>query len=99
MNMAGGCIGTNGYQAPEIFENQLYDIRADIWSLGVVLYKLAFNHDPFDENSYRAQVTKDKYTIPNARVDIPQGYFDLIIGCLKYNPDDRISINKICEQL
>ena len=82
--MAGGCRGTNGYQAPEIFENQLYDIRADIWSLGVVRYKLAFNHDPFDENSYQAQVTKAKYTIPNTRVDIPKEYFDLVIGYLVY---------------
>ena len=26
-SMAGECIRTNGYQTPEIFENQLYDIR------------------------------------------------------------------------
>ncbi len=40
--------GTRGYLAPEIEKNQKYDNRSDIYSLGIVLYKLLNrNRDPF----------------------------------------------------
>jgi serine/threonine protein kinase len=31
-------VGTMLYQAPEMFEGQEYDERADIWSLGCTIY-------------------------------------------------------------
>ena len=37
--------------SPEILENKCYDSKADIWSLGVLLYEMATFKMPFDANS------------------------------------------------
>ena len=40
--------GTMHYMPPEILQNRPYEPKnADIWSLGVVLYKLSFDRFPF----------------------------------------------------
>ncbi len=41
-------VGSLAYMAPEVYHAQTYDHRADIYSLGLVLYKLLNGHrDPF----------------------------------------------------
>lgn len=35
-----GLCGTPGYMAPEIFKNETYDEKVDVFSLGVVLYSM-----------------------------------------------------------
>jgi serine/threonine protein kinase len=39
--------GTNGYLAPELFEETPYSATIDIWSLGVVMYALLMGLMPF----------------------------------------------------
>ena len=48
---AGAVIGTAAYIAPEILQGQEIDPRADIWSLGVMLYELLTGRRPFDAES------------------------------------------------
>ena len=45
--------GTPGYVAPEILEGVPYDERADMWSVGVILYILLGGYPPFIENNQR----------------------------------------------
>ena len=45
--------GTPGYVAPEILEGTPYDTRADMWSVGVILYILLGGYPPFIENNQR----------------------------------------------
>ena len=44
-------FGTLGYAAPEVLSGKPYDKRADVWSLGVVLFMILAGCAPFDGES------------------------------------------------
>ncbi|KAF6081674.1 hypothetical protein HJG60_008714 [Phyllostomus discolor] len=51
--------GTFAYMAPEILERQVYDgPKADVWSLGVILYRMLTGDELFVEDS-EAKVLKE----------------------------------------
>lgn len=50
-NFAKTQIGTPYYLAPEIWKNNLYDFRCDIFSLGVVIYEMAALRVPFEAST------------------------------------------------
>ena len=45
--MASTGVGTLCYMAPEILDEQPYNHKADLWSLGCVLYELCTLKRPF----------------------------------------------------
>lgn len=36
--MASYCCGTEHFMAPEVAQKKLYDFKADVYSLGVMMY-------------------------------------------------------------
>jgi eukaryotic-like serine/threonine-protein kinase len=47
----GLTMGTPGYTAPEIYENpEHFDVKTDIYAVGVILYELLTGHKPEDED-------------------------------------------------
>ena len=44
-------IGTPYYMSPEICDNHPYSFKADIWSLGVILYEMCALKPPFDSDT------------------------------------------------
>ena len=53
-------VGTNFFKAPEV-ENNKYDYKADLYSIGIVLYYLYFGEYPIKEfkNNYDNNEIKD----------------------------------------
>lgn len=41
-------LGNRYGRAPEILEGRVYNYKSDIWSLGVLCYKLVYNKFPFE---------------------------------------------------
>ena len=46
-NYATTCIGTGYYNSPEKFKGK-YDYKADIWSLGIIIFELILTDKPFN---------------------------------------------------
>jgi len=50
-DMVRTVIGSPYYLSPEIFDNKAYDFKADIWSLGIVIYEVCALKPPFKANN------------------------------------------------
>ena len=51
-------VGTPYYISPEILENKAYSFKADVWSLGIVLYEMCAKKPPFDAKTLPALALK-----------------------------------------
>jgi calcium/calmodulin-dependent protein kinase I len=87
--------GTPGYVAPEILEGTPYDERADMWSVGVILYILLGGYPPFIESTQRDLFRK----IRKGDYEFHEEYWgtvsteakDLISSLLTVNCKDRLT--------
>ena len=44
-------LGSPIYMAPEILKGEVYSSKADIWSMGVVLFEMIYGYCPFESSS------------------------------------------------
>jgi serine/threonine-protein kinase len=89
----GQLLGTPSFMPPEQFTGSPIDGRADLFSLGVILYSLATGEQPFPGETMTAVSYKVVYTepIPPAKLNpaIPGRVEAVILKCLAKSPADR----------
>ena len=89
----GQLLGTPAFMPPEQFTGSPIDGRADLFSLGVILYSLATGEQPFSGETMTAVSYKVVYTepIPPAKLNpaIPARLEAVILKCLAKSPADR----------
>ena len=89
----GQMVGTPAFMPPEQFTGAPIDGRADIFSLGVVLYWLATGEQPFPGDSLTAVSYKVVHTepVPPSKLNpaVPAGLENLILKCMAKNPEER----------
>ncbi|HEX3473472.1 MAG TPA: serine/threonine-protein kinase [Kofleriaceae bacterium] len=90
----GDIMGSPAYMAPEQMEStRSVDARADVWSLGVVLYQLVTGRPPFHGDTLPLLcmhvVNDDPEPMSAIRGDLPDGFEDAVMRCLQKEPDHR----------
>ena len=91
--------GTYSYMAPEMYKGEKYDSRVDIYSLGIVLYKL-MNHNrlPFMSLEKQFITYRDKENALNKRIagepmsapaDAGALFAHIILKACAYDPAER----------
>ena len=90
---SGAVLGTPDYMAPEQAEGGFVDHRADLFSLGAVLYHAATGGKPFRGATTLAVLKAvSEHTPPHARAvnpDVPGALADVLARLLAKKPDDR----------
>jgi serine/threonine protein kinase len=83
--------GTQGYLSPEILEQQTYGLPADLWAVGVVLYKCLSGNFPFIPlDAYRhREVTFKGLVWKKVSVECQE----LIHALLRVNENDRLTVS------
>ena len=92
-------LGTIFYCAPEVIDRKNYDgysFKADIWSLGVIMYNLLTGILPFfdtNDNIY-SKIINGSFSFPDD-IEIGKAAKDLIKQILEVNPKKRPDLNQI----
>ncbi|KAM4621059.1 testis-specific serine/threonine-protein kinase 3-like [Discoglossus pictus] len=93
--------GSPNYMAPEILQMMPYDaFKADIWSLGVLLYMVVTGHMPYDPGKVRlyesrlSQIQEQQVFFPPTLSDPCR---DLISSMLSMDPNKRPAVDQILQ--
>lgn len=89
----GSMVGTAKYLAPEQVEGSAIDGRADLYSLGIVLYEALTGQAPFvadtDVSTALARLHRDAVTPRRIRPDIPAAVEAVVMRAMARRPADR----------
>ncbi|XP_028747109.1 serine/threonine-protein kinase Nek4 isoform X2 [Peromyscus leucopus] len=98
-DMASTLIGTPYYMSPELFSNQPYNYKSDVWALGCCVYEMATLKHAFnakDMNSLVYRIIEGKLP-PMPKVYSPE-LAELIRTMLSRRPEERPSVRSILRQ-
>jgi serine/threonine-protein kinase len=88
-------MGSPRYMAPEQVQGKEVDARADVYSLGAVLYAMLTGHAPFERRTDLATMMAHVSDPPPSMASVapglvlPAGLEAVVMRCLAKSPDDR----------
>jgi hypothetical protein len=93
MTLPGRVMGSPAYMAPEQVSGEKVDSRADLFSLGVILYTILTGHRPFQGNSAATVMSKvahhDPLAITILEADFPPALNRIVSRAIAKDPAQR----------
>ncbi|KAI8886647.1 Pkinase-domain-containing protein [Backusella circina FSU 941] len=101
-SLADTLCGSPLYMGPEILSYKKYDAKADLWSVGAVLYEMITGRPPFRAQNHlellkKIQESNDQIPFPdekNPEIHIGDDLKDLVRKLLKKDPVERLSFEE-----
>ncbi|TYI55063.1 hypothetical protein E1A91_D11G115000v1 [Gossypium mustelinum] len=98
-NLADTLCGSPLYMAPEIIQNKKYDAKADLWSVGAILFQLVTGKPPFDGNN---QLQLFQNILRSTELQFPEGALEklhpdcvnLCRSLLRHDPVERLTFRE-----
>ncbi|MEM7308724.1 MAG: serine/threonine-protein kinase [Planctomycetota bacterium] len=91
--------GTPHYMAPEMLKNRA-DHRADIYSLGVILYECVTGRVPFGAGATSGVIVRESDDPPAFPADFPPPLRPTVEACLRLDPNHRFdSVHELLEDM
>ncbi|KAM9392668.1 serine/threonine-protein kinase ULK1a isoform 2-T3 [Pholidichthys leucotaenia] len=95
--MAATMCGSPMYMAPEVIMSRNYDAKADLWSIGAIVYQCLTGKAPFYASTpteLRLFYEAHSNLLPNIPKDTSSDIKDLLLGLLKRNHKERMSFEE-----
>mmetsp|Transcript_12655 Transcript_12655/g.38155 ORF Transcript_12655/g.38155 Transcript_12655/m.38155 type:complete len:886 (-) Transcript_12655:954-3611(-) len=94
--LAETLCGSPLYMAPEILQHRKYDAKADLWSVGTILFELLVGRAPFGGNNYVTLLRNIESRTPRipSELHLSSACRRLLAGLLKRNPVERMSFEE-----
>ena len=87
-------IGTIAYMAPEILKGEEYNYKCDLWSIGIIIYRLIFGKLPFIGKDNLLLNNFEKITNDLLEKTGNEDLDDLIQKLLEKEPEKRLNWNE-----
>ncbi|CAD8143891.1 unnamed protein product [Paramecium pentaurelia] len=93
-------VGSPIYMAPEVLKGCSYNCKADVWSLGVVLYECLFGFCPFEDKSIARlimQIDNKEISFPKHVNQLSRKCEELIRSMLQVDPRKRVDWQQLMQ--
>uniref|UniRef100_A0A8C1BUK1 non-specific serine/threonine protein kinase n=1 Tax=Cyprinus carpio carpio TaxID=630221 RepID=A0A8C1BUK1_CYPCA len=88
--MAATLCGSPMYMAPEVIMSQNYDVKADLWSVGTIIYQCLTGKAPFQVFSFLSLF----FHIPRIPRETSSHLRHLLLGLLQRNHGERMDFDE-----
>ena len=94
-------VGTILYSCPEIVQSQTYTNKADIWSLGCIIYELMTLSQPFNASN---PLSIAKKIVDGEYIAIKEDFYspmliNFVRNCMTAEQEKRPNINQLSQQM
>jgi CheY-like chemotaxis protein len=103
--VTGGIVCTPAYMAPERMTSDSYDGRADVYSLGVIMFQMLVGHAPFKASEGGAMalmlmhVMKEPPGLRDSNPEVPPEIEALVLETLRKDPQERPDAQQLAARL